>query len=77
MQKLWSSPRPLDCEGLSRNLASTLERFRSDLETTSAQDCVCQPVLDGDPWRVHTYVTLAPRLLQFSLMKGMSCILKL
>ncbi|KAF6301418.1 ATP binding cassette subfamily A member 13 [Rhinolophus ferrumequinum] len=56
MKKLWFSPRPLDCERLSRNLASTLERFRSDLETTSAQDCVCQPVLDGDPWRVHTLV---------------------
>uniref|UniRef100_A0A8C7BTF0 ABC transporter domain-containing protein n=1 Tax=Neovison vison TaxID=452646 RepID=A0A8C7BTF0_NEOVI len=46
MQKMWSSPLQLNCEGLSRNLSSSLESLRSSLEHATDRDCECQPLLD-------------------------------
>ncbi|KAM5203989.1 ATP-binding cassette sub-family A member 13 isoform 2-T2 [Hipposideros larvatus] len=56
IENIWSSPGPLDCEGLSGKLAGAMERLRSHLETASARDCACEPTLDGDPRQVHTLV---------------------
>ncbi|XP_006732433.1 ATP-binding cassette sub-family A member 13 [Leptonychotes weddellii] len=46
IQKMWSSPLPLNCEDLSRNLSSSLESFKSSLEHATNQDCECPPLLD-------------------------------
>uniref|UniRef100_A0A452QTV9 ABC transporter domain-containing protein n=1 Tax=Ursus americanus TaxID=9643 RepID=A0A452QTV9_URSAM len=56
IQKMWSSPLQLNCEGLSRNLSSSLESFKSSLEHTTERDCECQPLSDLARRRVHTYV---------------------
>lgn len=53
---MWSSPLQLNCEGLSRNLSSSLESFKSSLEHTTERDCECQPLSDLARRRVHTYV---------------------
>ncbi|XP_001496596.3 ATP-binding cassette sub-family A member 13 [Equus caballus] len=54
MEKIWSSPLQLNCESLSRNLSSTLESFKSNLENVTEQDCDCQPTLDSARQRMHT-----------------------
>ncbi|XP_048642550.1 ATP-binding cassette sub-family A member 13 [Marmota marmota marmota] len=46
IEKIWSSPNQINCESLSRNLSSTLESFRSNLENATDQDCTCQPPLE-------------------------------
>ncbi|XP_054582575.1 ATP-binding cassette sub-family A member 13 [Eptesicus fuscus] len=61
LEKAWSAPRQLDCEGLRRNLSRTLEHFRSHLENAAAWDCACPPAWDWTPQRLHT---LAQRLEQ-------------
>ncbi|XP_043729287.1 ATP-binding cassette sub-family A member 13 isoform X2 [Cervus elaphus] len=43
LEKIWTSPHQLSCEGLHRNLSRALESFRSSLEDASEQDCECQP----------------------------------
>uniref|UniRef100_A0A4W2EV16 ABC transporter domain-containing protein n=1 Tax=Bos indicus x Bos taurus TaxID=30522 RepID=A0A4W2EV16_BOBOX len=42
LEKIWTSPHQLSCEGLHRNLSRALESFRSSLEDASEQDCECQ-----------------------------------
>ncbi|KAF3817062.1 hypothetical protein GH733_013804 [Mirounga leonina] len=54
IQKMWSSPLPLNCEGLSRNLSSSLESFKSSLEHTTDRDCECPPLLDLARQHVRT-----------------------
>uniref|UniRef100_A0A4W2DCD1 ABC transporter domain-containing protein n=1 Tax=Bos indicus x Bos taurus TaxID=30522 RepID=A0A4W2DCD1_BOBOX len=39
LEKIWTSPHQLSCEGLHRNLSRALESFRSSLEDASEQDC--------------------------------------
>ncbi|XP_023570208.1 ATP-binding cassette sub-family A member 13 [Octodon degus] len=46
-EKIWSSPRQLQCESLRRNLSSILEGFRKDLASATEQDCLCQAPLRG------------------------------
>ncbi|VTJ57653.1 Hypothetical predicted protein, partial [Marmota monax] len=46
IEKIWSSPNQINCESLSRNLSSTLESFRSNLENATDQNCTCQPPLE-------------------------------
>nr|XP_045721010.1 ATP-binding cassette sub-family A member 13 [Mirounga angustirostris] len=54
IQKMWSSPLPLNCEGLSRNLSSSLESFKSSLEHATDLDCECPPLLDLARQHVRT-----------------------
>ncbi|XP_034521222.1 ATP-binding cassette sub-family A member 13 isoform X2 [Ailuropoda melanoleuca] len=54
IQKMWSSPLQLNCEGLSRNLSGSLESFKSSLEHATERDCECQPLSDLARQRVHT-----------------------
>uniref|UniRef100_M3Z391 ATP binding cassette subfamily A member 13 n=1 Tax=Mustela putorius furo TaxID=9669 RepID=M3Z391_MUSPF len=53
MQKMWSSSLQLNCEGLSRNLSSSLESLRSSLEHATDRDCECRPLLDLARQRVR------------------------
>uniref|UniRef100_A0A8D1DE14 ABC transporter domain-containing protein n=1 Tax=Sus scrofa TaxID=9823 RepID=A0A8D1DE14_PIG len=41
LEKTWAFPHQLSCEGLRRNLSSTLESFRSSLEKAREQGCEC------------------------------------
>ncbi|XP_077916041.1 ATP-binding cassette sub-family A member 13 [Halichoerus grypus] len=54
IQKMWSSPLQLNCEGLSRNLSSSLESFKSSLEHATDRDCECPPLLDLARQHVRT-----------------------
>ncbi|XP_032730825.1 ATP-binding cassette sub-family A member 13 [Lontra canadensis] len=54
MQKMWSSPPQLNCEGLSRNLSSSLESLRNSLEHAADRDCECRPLPDLALQRVRT-----------------------
>ncbi|XP_045876226.1 ATP-binding cassette sub-family A member 13 [Meles meles] len=54
MQKMWSSPPQLNCEGLSRNLSSSLESLKSSLEHATHRDCECRPLLDLARQHVRT-----------------------
>ncbi|XP_036184868.1 ATP-binding cassette sub-family A member 13 [Myotis myotis] len=59
LEKVWSAPGQLDCEGLRRNLSRSLRRFRRRLESSAARGCACPPAWDWTPRRLHT---LAQRL---------------
>ncbi|XDB49958.1 hypothetical protein AB1E18_003527 [Capra hircus] len=61
LEKIWTSPYQLSCEGLRRNLSRALESFRSSLEDASEQDCECQP---GPASKPHTYALAGPMLAQ-------------
>nr|XP_020755556.1 LOW QUALITY PROTEIN: ATP-binding cassette sub-family A member 13 [Odocoileus virginianus texanus] len=64
LEKIWTSPHQLSCEGLRRNLSRALESFRSSLEDASEQDCECQP---GPASKPHT---LAQSLEKTLLLSG-------
>ncbi|XP_037693121.1 ATP-binding cassette sub-family A member 13 [Choloepus didactylus] len=53
IKKIWSAPIDLDCESLGRNLSHTLENFKSNLETATAEDCECQPMLHTIQQRIR------------------------
>ncbi|KAG8510527.1 ATP-binding cassette sub-family A member 13, partial [Galemys pyrenaicus] len=53
LANIWSSFHQVNCEGLSRNLSSTLESFIGKLENVTVQDCECQPILDTAQWLMH------------------------
>ncbi|XP_061022272.1 ATP-binding cassette sub-family A member 13 [Dama dama] len=61
LEKIWTSPHQLSCEGLRRNLSRALESFRSSLEDASEQDCECQP---GPASKPHMYALVGPMLAQ-------------
>ncbi|XP_008589199.1 PREDICTED: ATP-binding cassette sub-family A member 13, partial [Galeopterus variegatus] len=52
IEKMWFLPSQLNCESLSRNLSSTLESFKSNLENATEQDCSCQPVPEAAQQRM-------------------------
>ncbi|CAM9884095.1 unnamed protein product [Rangifer tarandus platyrhynchus] len=64
LEKIWTSPHQLSCEGLRRNLSRALESLRSSLEDASEQDCECQP---GPASKPHT---LAQSLEKTLLLSG-------
>ncbi|XP_070224967.1 ATP-binding cassette sub-family A member 13 [Bos mutus] len=64
LEKIWTSPHQLSCEGLHRNLSRALESFRSSLEDASEQDCECQ---SGPASKPHT---LAQSLEKTLLLSG-------
>uniref|UniRef100_A0A8C6FU00 ATP binding cassette subfamily A member 13 n=1 Tax=Moschus moschiferus TaxID=68415 RepID=A0A8C6FU00_MOSMO len=64
LEKIWTSPHQLSCEGLRRDLSRALESFRNSLEDAREQDCECQPGLASKP---HT---LAQSLEKTLLLSG-------
>ncbi|KAM8769928.1 LOW QUALITY PROTEIN: ATP-binding cassette sub-family A member 13 [Rhynchonycteris naso] len=55
LKETYSSPQPLDRDGLRGNLSRALGHLGSSLEH-AAEDCACPSVLDWTLRRLHTYV---------------------
>ncbi|XP_020919564.1 ATP-binding cassette sub-family A member 13 isoform X6 [Sus scrofa] len=63
LEKTWAFPHQLSCEGLRRNLSSTLESFRSSLEKAREQGCECGRRPAPGPQRTRRLVQSLEKIL--------------